>query len=106
ALELSSQNIFPKSEREFYGTWNKIWGFGMYKAVVESAYGSQGGVATATASVFMLPVKLILLILIASLILFVIFLLIKKRKESSQAAKLGSDLETRHEESDTPQKEN
>lgn len=83
SIETEAKNIFPKSQRDFSGTWNKIWGFGYYKAVVEAAYGSQGGMMTTTAGLFLVPVKLILLVLIIILIIIILFISIKKRKESA-----------------------
>lgn len=104
-LELEAKNIFPKSQREFAGVWDRVWGFGYYKAVVEAAYGSQGGVATATTGLWMIPVKLIILVLIIVLITFIIFLSLKKRKESTKQVSVEdvTDLEKHHEESDNPQ---
>jgi len=104
-LETEAKNIFPKSEREFAGTWNKIWGFGYYRAVVEANYGSQGGVMAATADLWMIPVKLIILVLIVLLIDLIIFLSLKKRKESTKQASstVVTDLENNHEESDSTQ---
>ncbi len=101
-LETEAKNVFPKSEREFAGTWDKVWGFGYYKAIAEASYGSQGGVMTATATMWMIPVKLIILILIILLVVFIIFLSLKKRKESVAQVALpdAADLENNHEKSD------
>jgi hypothetical protein len=79
-LELLSQNIFPKTARQFTGTWDKVWGLGYYKAVVEAAYGSQGGVAMATAGLWMIPVKLILFVLIVALLITILVILLRKRQ--------------------------
>lgn len=103
-LEIEARNIFPKSEREFIGTWNRVWGFGYYKAVVEAAYGSQGRVATAVAGLYLIPVKIILLILIITLIGAILFLSLKKRKASALKDSTSSDLETKNEEPNELQK--
>lgn len=103
-LEIEAKNIFPKSEREFTGTWNKVWGLGYYKAVVEATYGSQGRVATAIAGLYLIPVKIILLILITILIGTILFLSLKKRKASALKDSVSIDLETKNEESDELQK--
>ncbi len=104
-LDIEAKNIFPKTERSFDGTWNKIWGLGYYKAVVEAAYGSQGQVMTATAGLFLIPVKLILLVLIIILIVTILFLSIKKRKESKVAStNLQTDSKVNDEESDRSEK--
>lgn len=74
------KNVFPLSERAFAGTWQKIWGFGYYKAVAEVIYGDQGQVATAVASMWMIPVKLILLVLIAVLLAVILLIALQKKK--------------------------
>jgi len=110
-IELEPKNIFPKSERSFSGTWNKIWGLGYYKAVIEASYGSQGKLMTVTAGLFLVPVKIILLILIIILISTILFLSIKKRKESVQASPISDSAldseknpETNNEEPDNSEK--
>lgn len=112
-IELESKNIFPKSERSFSGVWNKVWGFGYYKTVVEAAYGSQGQVMTVAASMFMVPVKIVLLVLILVLIGAISFLSIKKRKESSKASSISDSAldsennpEKNNEEPDNSEKKN
>lgn len=82
-LETESNNIFPKSEREFVGVWDRVWGLGYYKAVAEASYGSQGQVMTATAGLFLIPVKLILAVLIIGMIVAIVILTLKKRRSDS-----------------------
>lgn len=109
SIDLEAKNIFPKSNRSFSGTWNKVWGLGYYKAVVESAYGSQGRVMTASAGLYLIPVKIILLILVVILISTILFLSVKKRKEAGKEIKPTSsisDSETNDEEPSSPQQEN
>jgi len=83
-LETEAKNIFPLSEREFKGSWSRVWGFGYYKAVVEASYGSQGQLATTQAILWMIPVKIILLVLIISLVLLIVVLSVKKRRTDNQ----------------------
>jgi hypothetical protein len=109
SINLEAKNIFPKSNRSFSGTWNRVWGLGYYKAVVESAYGSQGGVMTASAGLYLIPVKIILLILVVILISTILFLSVKKRKEVGKEVNPASpisDSETNNEEPNHPQQEN
>ncbi|MBU1033981.1 DUF916 domain-containing protein [Patescibacteria group bacterium] len=109
SIELEAKNIFPKSNRSFSGTWNKVWGLGYYKAVVESAYGSQGGVMVASAGLYLIPVKIILLTLVVILIGIILFISVKKRKEASKEINpvaSTTDLETNNEEPKNPQQEN
>lgn len=100
-LETEAKNIFPKSERDFAGTWSKVWGLGYYKAVAEASYGSQGQVMTATAGLFMIPVKLILAILIVLMIVAIIVISIKKRKNSSSLGLSSTEEKTDEEPNDT-----
>lgn len=82
SVEMEAKNIFPKSERNFSGTWGRIWGLGYYKAVVEASYGAQGGVMTASAGLYLIPVKMILLVLILLLIITIAYLSFRKHKNS------------------------
>jgi len=91
-ITLEAKNIFPKTERSFSGTWNKVWGLGYYKAVVEAVYGNQGQVMTATAGLFLVPVKLILLVLIIILIVTILFISIKKHKQSKILSSVDNSL--------------
>jgi len=103
-VELEAKNVFPKSEREFMGTWNRIWGLGYYKAVVEASYGNQGRVMMATAGLYLIPVKIILLVLIVLLIITILFISLKRRKASALKNSTSKDLERRNEELDDLQK--
>lgn len=103
-IEVEAKNVFPKSEREFMGTWNRVWGFGYYKAVVEASYGNQGRVMTATAGLYLIPVKIILLVLIVALIITILFISLKKRKASALKNSTSKDLERSNEELDDLQK--
>lgn len=103
-IDIEAKNVFPKSEREFTGTWNKVWGLGYYKAVVEATYGSQGRVMTAVAGLYLVPVKIILLILIIVLISVILFLSLKKRKAAALKKSASDNLETKNEEADDLQK--
>lgn len=79
-IDTELKNVFPQTEREFQGEWQRVWGFGPYRAVVEAVYGTQGQVARAEAVLWLVPVKLILLALILILILTIAVLAIKKRR--------------------------
>ena len=103
-IDIEAKNVFPKSEREFAGTWNKVWGLGYYKAVVEATYGSQGRVMTAVAGLYLIPVKIILLILIIGLITAILFLSLKKRKVANLKNSASENLEKKNEEADDSQK--
>lgn len=102
-VEIEAKNVFPKSEREFSGAWNRVWGLGYYKAVVEAAYGSQGRVMTTVAGLYLIPVKIILLALIIILIATILILTLKKRKKAKLVLPSSSDLGTKDEESNDSQ---
>lgn len=85
-IDFEAKNIFPKSERSFSGTWDRVWGLGYYKAVVEASYGNQGKMMTAAAGLYLIPVKMILLVLVIVLVVTILILTLKKRKESSLAS--------------------
>lgn len=78
-ISIEGRNVFPFIGRTFKGTWNRKWGIGPYTAKVIMSYGSQGQVAIATTSFWLLPITLVLAILLGIIILLVIALLIKKR---------------------------
>lgn len=83
-IDTELKNVFPQTEREFQGEWQRVWGFGPYRAVVEAVYGTQGQVARAEAVLWMIPVKLILLALILLLVLTIVVLAIKKRRAGDE----------------------
>ncbi len=100
-IETESKNIFPKSERSFAGVWNRVWGLGYYKAVAEASYGSQGQIMTATAGLFLIPVKLILATLITLLIVTIIILSLKKRRNSDSSNSSSAEEKVDEEPNDT-----
>lgn len=104
-VELEGQNIFPKTSREFVGQWERVWGLGYYKAVIEASYGSQGAMMIAEAGLWMVPVRLILLGLVIILVLLITFIALrnKRRQSSSADSSSSSDLDKNHEESDQSQ---
>lgn len=81
-IKLEQKNVFPLSQRSFEDRWERVWGFGLYKAVAEVSYGNNGQIATATASMWMIPVRLILLVLIIILVLLILIISIRKHKQS------------------------
>lgn len=57
---LDQMNVFPYVSRDFQSQWDRVWGFGRYTAKVNMNYGSEGRVAMATASFWLIPYKLVL----------------------------------------------
>jgi len=73
-----SKNIFPENDRQFAGTWNKVWGFGIYTAEVIVNYGTTGQVASSLTSFWIIPVKLIMAIVVVILVLIASFVSIRR----------------------------
>ena len=59
-IPVGSKNIFPLTNRDFDGTWDRIWGYGFYKAKLIMSFGSQGQVVIANSSFWFLPIKIVL----------------------------------------------
>ena len=57
-------NVFPGLRRDFSGTWPVTWGFGPYRAVLTVSYGSQGKIATALTTIWIIPFSIIIAIII------------------------------------------
>ncbi|MEO8581630.1 MAG: hypothetical protein ABI425_03535 [Patescibacteria group bacterium] len=69
-LTVSSQNVFPTTQRLFTETWSKRWGLGKYTATISANYGTAGKVALASFSFWLVPIRAIL----AMLFVLVLFL--------------------------------
>ena len=90
-IEMETKNIFPFIARGFEGQWDRIWGFGPYKARAIMSYGTGGQVAIAVASFWLLPVTLLLAILIVLLVIATIFIAIRRHllyRRGDQQAKI------------------
>lgn len=91
SLKIEPQNIFPLNRREFAGKWDKIWGFGLYKAQLTASYGTAGKVIVATVNFWILPIRIIIAILLIILIIIAILSAIKRHyrdKYQDQQAKI------------------
>jgi len=78
-------NIFPEINKDFTSTWNQKWGYGKYRAELNLAYGTAGGLLTATIFFWLFPIRLVIYSLIALVsILFVIIVLNKRNKRHQQ----------------------
>ncbi len=71
-IEVDSRNIFPDSDRNFDGTWNKTWGFGKYTAEFTGTYGTQSQMLSAVTTFYIVPVRLILAIILAIILVAVV----------------------------------
>lgn len=99
-LALNETNIFPYTSREFINQLDKKWLFGRYKAQINAAYGTAGGVATATLFFWVMPWRFMLLAGTSITLIVVIILLVQKkgkdnRKNSNNKIEaLENELET------------
>ncbi len=81
-IPVETGNIFPATERSFNALWNQKWGYGRYSANLSLAYGSAGGVLTASIFFWLFPIRLVIYGLVAIIsILFVIIMLNKRNKK-------------------------
>ncbi len=97
SIQIQSRNIFPLNSREFAGKWDKIWGFGLYKAKLTASYGTSGKVSLASTNFWILPIRIILAILFLLLLLIAIYVSIKrhlKHRYEQEEAKI-RELEER-----------
>jgi len=99
-IAVDAKNIFPLSSRDFTGQWDRVWGWGYYKAKLTMSYGSEGSIVVANTTFWLLPLKVVLSAIILLMILIIITYSIKRhlnhRKEMSE--KKIQDLEIQIEE--------
>ncbi len=77
-IQVEPNNVFPGSQRAFTGVWPINWGFGPYDATLTVMYGSEGKVAVATTTVWLLPLSVIIAVLILILALITGGIVIKR----------------------------
>ncbi len=75
---LETKNVFPLTSRDFAGSWEQIWGTGLYKATVTMGYGGQGQVATASTSFWLIPIRLIIAIIVLILTIVAVIIIIRR----------------------------
>ena len=87
-------NIFPGKTRTFENQLNKKWLFGRYKAELDSAYGTAGGVASAAIIFWVIPWRFIILITVTlAIIITAVVLLNKKNTGKKQTEEKVDELE-------------
>lgn len=82
--ELAMGNIFPNSLRSDSAIWNQKWGYGKYQANLELAYGTAGGLLTATIFFWLFPIRLVTYILILVISLLLAILLVRNKQLKHQ----------------------
>jgi hypothetical protein len=79
-IALDRKNVFPGTPRSFDGTWDKVWGFGPYKAELTAVYGRENSRSTTVLTSFwIIPVRLIIAILVVLAIIIAIIINIKRK---------------------------
>lgn len=68
-IQPETRNIFPFTSKSFEGQWDRIWGFGRYKADVVMTYGTTNQLVVASAFFWLLPIKLIIAVVVVLLLL-------------------------------------
>ena len=63
-IAVESLNVFPYASRRFEATFDRIWGIGPYRALVTAAYGTEGKIATASLTFWMIPYKILLAVVV------------------------------------------
>lgn len=98
-ITIDQKNIFPLTSRNFTGSWDRIWGWGLYKAKLTMSYGSMGSIVVANSSFWLIPLKVliagltILLALILSGLAIKKHLQHKKNLEEKRIAELEAQIE-------------
>ena len=92
-LSITDTNIFPYTSRDFTNTLNRKWLFGRYKAEINAAYGTAGGVATAVIFFWVIPWRLIALLIAAAAIVTAIILINKNKPKDDTSDGKVEELE-------------
>lgn len=96
-IQPETKNIFPFTNRSFEGQWDRVWGFGRYKAEVIMTYGMQNQLVVASTVFWLLPVKLIIAIVVVILLLILGIMSVRRHiihKRQDQNQKI-NELETK-----------
>jgi hypothetical protein len=107
-IEVKPKNVFPLTSREFTGTWDRVWGIGLYKAKAVVSYGAEGQVAFAQQYFWLLPIKLLISIGVSLLALLAMgvairrHILHKKNDQSTKIAELEQKLAEMNERQQQP----
>ncbi len=66
-ISIDTKNVFPFMSRQFDGQWDRVWGWGYYRAKLTMSFGEQGSVVMANTGFWLVPIKLIIAFLIVLL---------------------------------------
>ncbi|GIK83381.1 MAG: hypothetical protein BroJett025_00030 [Patescibacteria group bacterium] len=77
-IGIEPKNIFPLTSRDFTGQWDRVWGWGLYKAKLTMSYGSAGAIVVTNTSFWLLPIKVIIAVMTILLGLLLAGLAVKR----------------------------
>jgi len=77
-------NVFPEINREFKVVWNQKWGYGRYRADLQLAYGTIGGILTTSILFWLFPIRLVIYILILIISVMAVIILLGRRGRKHQ----------------------
>lgn len=83
---LEEKNIFPDTKRVYETEIGTTWMMGKYTVDLTSAYGESGKVITATQTVWVFPILLLLMVTFGITIVFLSIVLINKKMKAKQHA--------------------
>jgi hypothetical protein len=87
-LDLTSTNIFPLTTRTLTNTLNRKLLLGRYRAQINAAYGTAGGLLTATLFFWVIPWRLIILLIIMVIIIGTLSSLFTRRPPKPQDSQI------------------
>ena len=85
-LPIEMGNIFPEATRSIVTNWNQKWGYGRYKAELNLAYGTAGGVLTASVLFWLFPIRLVIYILTLIISVLIIVIMLNERNKRHEAS--------------------
>lgn len=107
-IAIQPKNIFPLSSRDFDGQWDRVWGWGLYKARLTMSFGSAGAIVVANTSFWLLPVKVIIAAI--TLLLSVVLIALAVKRHLNHRKNMGeqriSELESKIQDMQQGDKEN
>ncbi len=77
-------NIFPDVSKTLTLSWPQKWGYGRYSASLNLAYGTAGGIITATIFFWLFPIRGVIYILTLIIALLTIVIILNKRNKKHQ----------------------
>lgn len=84
SLPVQVGNVFPEISRDFTTSWNQKWGYGRYRADLNLAYGTTGGILTSSIYFWFFPISLIIYLLLLIISILALIILLNRRSNKHQ----------------------